>query len=236
MFQKHSPILEIAAKIDGDLCCTIKLVLWFYANGWQWPWHIYALVNVVIYIHYSMVTALGSIVIQEFIFRNKILLLLLLWEYCTLQWRQYFSYTTFDTHTWYIQHAQTYSKGHLYIKATHLSGPQIADPLGYICHIIPCHIITCMQQPSLKRTTFFYIQIVMYLYFIYQSYLQYSNKYTSAFVHLEKKFKKRKLDTGIMYESSKLKQRGMSCFSFELNGLSWLKASSTKSCKWDTLL
>ncbi len=34
--------------------------------------------NVVIYIHYSMVTAFGSIVIQEFIFRNKILLLLLL--------------------------------------------------------------------------------------------------------------------------------------------------------------
>ncbi len=33
-------------------------------------------INVVIYIHCSMVTALGSIVIQEFIFRNKILLLL----------------------------------------------------------------------------------------------------------------------------------------------------------------
>ncbi len=37
-------------------------------------------INVVIYIHYSMVTALGSIVTQELIFRNKILLLLLLLE------------------------------------------------------------------------------------------------------------------------------------------------------------
>ncbi len=36
--------------------------------------YICIVINVVIYIHYSMVTALGSIVIQELIFRNKILL------------------------------------------------------------------------------------------------------------------------------------------------------------------
>ncbi len=33
--------------------------------------YICIVINVVIYIHYSMVTALGSIVIQKFIFRNK---------------------------------------------------------------------------------------------------------------------------------------------------------------------
>ncbi len=44
--------------------------------------YICIVINVVIYFHYSMVTALGSIVIQEFIFRNKILLLLLLLEPC----------------------------------------------------------------------------------------------------------------------------------------------------------
>ena len=34
-------------------------------TGWQWPWHMYIVLNVFIYIHYSMVTAIWFIVTQE---------------------------------------------------------------------------------------------------------------------------------------------------------------------------